>query len=168
MARRVLDIENIGRIGLMFLDGDLLDKLLIDPFTCDEDDTDYDIPAFNALKRALMKIERMNPDMHIAGDIWISYRANKRMGVPVIAGKQHTDAGWIIAPLNEYLQKTLNEGINTRRIAPDGNEIWYFPITDTCGRVAGALELRAYRDRAPYEHRYDAVRARRLNEEHTI
>lgn len=157
MVKRMLDIENIGRIGQMFIKGELLEEILIDPYTCDEDDTDYNIPAFNELKAVLMKIERMNPDLFVTGVLWCRYKANRRMAIPVIAGKAHPTVGWIISPCDESLQIALDEGINTRLELQDGRVTHYFPVRTTTDRIVGALGLTTGERMSPYEHRYDAI-----------
>ena len=155
MAQRVLDVENIGRIGQMFISGDLLEHILIDRFTCDEDDTDYNIPAFNALKVSLQKIERINPELNITGVIWYWYPANRRMAVPAVAGRSHPSVGWVISPCDEVLSKTLNNGVDTKFESAEGQITYYFPIRNSADTVVGALELTSGGRRYLTEPRYD-------------
>jgi len=159
MAARLLDIENIGRIGQMFLNGDLLRNILNDRFTCDEDDTDYNADAFNPLKHALSKIERMNPDLEITGVIWYWYPANKRMAVPAIVGKALPKEGWIISPCDDYLYQTLTTKANTSFTLEDGRQVYYFPINASDGNVVGALALTLGGEVGMYEKRYFTVDA---------
>lgn len=143
MTERKLDIENIGRIGLMFIDGDLLKNVLIDPLTCDEDDTDYDIPAFNKLKAALSKIERMNPDIYLTGVIWQWYPRNRRMASPAVAGKSlpASRTGWMITDCADKLAEAMREDKFTSAISENGIKTCYFPVKTSAGEVVGALEL---------------------------
>ena len=155
MAERKLDIENIGRIGQMFLNGDLLEVIMADRFTCDEDDTDYNIEAFNALKKSLMKTERMNPDMHVTGVIWYWYPANKRMAVPAVAGKTLPMSGWTIAPCDDGLYKCLSDGVNTKINLRDDEITHYFPIRNSADSIVGALALAIGGSRDRLAYRYD-------------
>ena len=163
MAERLLDIENIGRIGQMFINGDLLKNLIIDPLTCDEDDTDYDIPAFNKLKAALSKIERMNPDIYITGVIWQWYPANKRMAAPAVVGrvlpvthwkKADPQTGWMITDCSAPLSEALRQNRNTSAVFEDGRKTYYFPIKTSDGNVTGALELTEGGEPGPFERTY--------------
>ena len=144
---RALDIENIGRIGLMFIDGDLLRDVMADPFTCDEDDTNYNIPAFNELKVALLKIERINPDLYISGVLWQCYPANKRMVAPAVVGKSLPRGGWGPSPgwLINDAPAPLMEAITQKKCVTvtekDGKTTCYFPVKTAAGDVVGALEL---------------------------
>jgi len=163
MRERLLDIENIGRIGQMFLDGDLLKKVMIDPFTCDEDDTDYDIPAFNALKAALSKVERMNPDLYLTGALWQWYPTNRRMAAPAVIGKAHPrngwmrpdpPVGWMITDCAPEMLRAMQEGTPTKATDGEGKWTYYFPIKTSAGVVVGALELSDSGKPGPYERNY--------------
>jgi len=155
MSERKLDIANIGRIGQIFIDGDILPDILMDPFTCDDDNTDYNIEVFNKLKITLMKIERLNPDIYLTGAIWSWYKANKRMATPVIAGRAQPSVGWVISPCNDELQRTLSEDVETVRNWEDGKTSYYFPIRTSECDVVGALELIAGSEYGPHEKRYN-------------
>jgi len=155
MSERILDIENIGRIGLMFIDGDLLADVLIDPLTCDEDDTDYNIPAFNELKKALSKIERINPDLYLTGVIWQAYPRNKRMATPAVAGRSlpKTGSGWMITDCPAPLSDAMREDKITS-VTEGNKKVFYFPIKTSAGRVSGALELAEGNDPGLFERNY--------------
>lgn len=142
---RVLDIENIGRIGQMFIDGDLLKEVVADPLTCDEDDTNYNIPAFNTLKKALSKTERLNPDIYLSGILWQWYPANKRMVAPAVVGRHlpgdFYTAPWMINDCPAALAEAMRNDKHTSVIREDGLYTFYFPIKTSAGDVVGALEL---------------------------
>ena len=142
---RVLDIENIGRIGQMFIDGDLLKIVMADPLTCDEDDTNYNIPAFNELKIALTKIERLNPDIYLAGILWQWYPANKRMVTPAVVGRHlpgdFVTVGWLINDCPPVMLEALQQAKTTVVTRDNGYRTFYFPIKTSAGDVAGVLEL---------------------------
>ena len=149
---RELDIENIGRIGVMFIDGDLLRDVLVDPLTCDEDDTDYNIPAFNKLKSVLSKIERMNPDIYLTGTLWQWYPRNARMASPAVVGtsmpkaategrKMDPQTGWMITDCSPPLAAAMKNETVTFYEYADGRKTYYFPVMTSAGDVVGALEL---------------------------
>ena len=141
---RVLDIENIGRIGLMFIQGDLLRDVLVDPLTCDEDDTNYDIPVFNELKKALFKTERLNPDIYLCGVLWRIYPANKRMVTPAVVGRSLPRTGapaWLINDCPPAMAEAMWQDKNVCITRDDGMATWYLPVKTSAGDVVGALEL---------------------------
>ena len=154
MTDRLLDIENIGRIGQMFISGDLLRDVLIDPLTCDEDDTDYNIPVFNELKKTLSKIERLNPDLFLAGVLWQRYPANDRMAAPAVVGRRLPAVGWggwVITDCTPKMAESIKNDVNTSFTHDDGRATYYFPIKTSAGDIAGVLELTEGWDRGPYE-----------------
>lgn len=157
MADRILDIENIGRIGQMLISGDTLSRAMVDDYTWDEDETNYDFAAFNELKWMLMKIERMNPDMYLCGALWIWYRANRRMVIPAIAGKSAPRVGHVIMPADPALMDTLQNGVNSTCDRGDNSRTYYFPIRNSLDAIVGALELTTQAEIRPYVYRYDAV-----------
>ena len=142
---RTLDIQNIGRIGQMFIDGDLLQNVMADPLTCDEDDTNYNIPVFNTLKKVLMKIERMNPDIYYSGIIWLWYPANKRMVIPAVVGRHLSadfSAGpWLINNAPPEMAEAMQSNKNTAAAGSHGHKTYYFPIATAAGDVVGVLDL---------------------------
>ena len=142
---RVLDIENIGRIGQMFIDGDLLKIVVADPLTYNEDDTNYNIPVFNTLKKALMKTERINPDIYLAGILWQCYPANKRMVAPAVVGKHlpgdWSSVPWMINDCPEAMTEAMCKDKITTIKREDGRKTCYVPIKASTGDVVGALEL---------------------------
>lgn len=54
---RALTIEEVARIARMYLDGDTVEKLLMDK----TGPIDYDFERINAVKGALTRAERINP-----------------------------------------------------------------------------------------------------------
>jgi len=139
-----LDIKNIGRIGQMFLSGDLLEDVLKNPLTCEEDDFNYNIPAFNELKIALSKIERLNPDLDVSGILWQWYPANKRMVAPAVCGKKLPDVpapSWMIMDCPAPMRKAMEQDKYVRDDKDGGSTVWYFPIKTSAGDVVGALSL---------------------------
>ena len=141
MAERALDIENIGRIGQIFIDGDLLKDIFVDRFTWDEDDMNYNIPAFNTLKKTLMKIERLAPELDIYGVIWYWYTANRLMAAPAVAGRNMPKEGWIITLCDPLLHEAMTRDLNTRKKDEGGGYTYYFPIKTSAGDIVGALQL---------------------------
>jgi hypothetical protein len=63
MANMVLDVDNIARIGLMYLDGDKAENVMKDRLSLDYDDVTYDHADFLALKTAMTRMERINPEI---------------------------------------------------------------------------------------------------------
>ena len=157
MSHRLLDIENIGRIGQMFLSGDLLQKVLVDAYTWDEDEINYDIPVFNALKATLLKIERINPDMRVAGRLWLWYGANRRMAIPVMRCTEEGGISHIIQPASPALLAALRGGQTADEARADGRRVFYFPLRDSTDTVVGALELAEGTGVRPFVYRYDTV-----------
>ena len=77
-----LDFDSVARIGLMFLDGDALEDILLDRYG----HPDYDFDNFNSCKITLLKLERMNPSLGLTAILWQLRPDNEEMAVPVAAG----------------------------------------------------------------------------------
>lgn len=153
MANMLLDIDTIARIGLMFIEGDLLARVLVDPYTCDDDDTDYDAEAFNALKKTLMKLERMNPEQEINCVLWQWYPANRLMATPAVAGKALPATGWRITPCSAPLYSCLRGAAAVKTILGDGRRTHFYPVKASDDAVVGALEITDSGEMGPYEKR---------------
>lgn len=141
MVERILDIETIARIGLMFLDGDALRDVLVDPLTGDDDDTDYNAGHFNALKKALMKIERFDPDRYITGLLWQWHHINRKLAIPAVAGKALPATGWRAVPCTQELYDCMTKRVPTSRAAGEDRVSYFYPILSSASDVVGALEL---------------------------
>ena len=67
---RRLDIDNVARIGLMFLDGDKFENVMTDKLSLDYDDVNYVYNDFNELKVSMLKLERISPELNISTVLW--------------------------------------------------------------------------------------------------
>ena len=137
MEYRQLDVDNIARIGLMFVDGDSFENVLIDRIG----HVDYDFDAFNRCKIPLMKIEKINPDLKITAAMW-QYRAdNHEYALPLVAGQALPFEGWARALVNPEMRRAFGGEfgpVKTRSAACNSH---YYPIKNSNAEIVGVLEL---------------------------
>ena len=136
-TRHELDADSIAAIGLMFLDGDTLEALLIDRIG----HTDYDFGAFNALKRPLMKVERINPALAVTAVLWQLRPDNANVALPVVCGKTLPFEGWRSAPVSDELRRALDGAFGVVQPRSAVCTSHYYPLRNSDDEVVGALEL---------------------------
>lgn len=134
---RVLDVNNIARIGLMFIDGDAFESVLLDKVG----HVDYDFDKFNRVKIPLMKIERINPDIAITAVLWQPRVDNQDILLPLIAGKALPFEGWQRAVVTPETRRALQGefGVVLRRSSACNSH--YYPVRNSDAEVVGLLEL---------------------------
>ena len=144
MGASVLDIDNIARIGLLFIDGDKFENVLIDKLSLDFDDINYFHDDFMELKVSLLKLSLINPDMDIKPVLWQPRPDNPRMAVPVVIGTSLPKEGPIgtdVVDANPEVYKTYTEGTPTVKKREDGSSSYYYAVKNSDNDVVGALEL---------------------------
>ncbi len=134
-----LDIDSVARIGLLFLDGDALEEVLLDRYG----HPDYDFDRFNSCKIALMKLERINPRLGLTAVLWQLRPDDDSLVVPVVAGNALPLEGYRPSPVSPALRAALEGefGSSAARSATCCSH--YYPVRNSDGEICGALELLA-------------------------
>ena len=132
-----LDADSVARIGLMFLDGDSLEEVLLDPYG----HPDYDFDRFNACKIALLKIERINPALQAYAILWQRRPDNPVLAVPVVAGSALPVEGYQPTRISPALSSALKGEFGTLTEREAGCCSRYYPVYNSDGEPVGALEL---------------------------
>jgi len=138
---RVLDIDNVARIGLMFIDGDKLEEVLLDKLSTDYDDINYHHEYFMELKTTLMKIEKINPDLSLFAILWQLRPDNDNLSVPVIAGGSLPVERWFVTPVNEEMRKVFRTGKPAVFHRSGDASSYYYPVRNSAAEIVGVLEL---------------------------
>lgn len=134
---RTLDPDNIARIGLMFLDGDCFEKVLLDKVG----HVDYDFDAFNQNKIPLLKIERMHPEMQVTAVLWQPKWENPDLMLPLIAGRALPFEGWAYAQRSPEMQQAMDGAFGVVKRRSTACASHYYPFRNSDGEVVGLLEL---------------------------
>jgi len=134
---RLLDPDNIARIGLMFIDGDSFENVLLDKIG----HVDYDFDAFNRCKIPLMKVERMNPDLEITAILWQPKPINPDVMLPLVAGKALPFEGWQFAVMNDEMRRALNGEFGSVKKRSSVCNSHYYPLRNSDAEIVGLLEL---------------------------
>ena len=134
---RLLDPDNIARIGLMFIDGDSFESVLLDKLG----HVDYDFDAFNRCKIPLMKIERMNPELEITAILWQPRLVNPDIMVPLVAGKALPFEGWQFAVVNDEMRRALAGEFGAVKRRSHACQSHYYPLRNSDAETVGLLEL---------------------------
>lgn len=132
-----LDIENVARIGLMYLDGDKLEEILLDRYG----DTDYDFDNFNEVKKSIMKLERINPDLKLSAFLWRLHPNNSNMAIPVVAGNALPMEGWGRTLANEVIKAVFETGEKKVMKRTETLTSYYYPVRNSDDEIVGVLEL---------------------------
>jgi hypothetical protein len=138
---RMLDVDNVARIGLMFLDGDKLEQVLLDKLSTDYDDINYHHEYFRDLKTTLTKIERINPNLKLFAILWQLRPDNDNLAVPVIVGNSLPIERWFVTPLNEGIRKVFKTGEPVSFQRSETACSYYYPVRNSGAGIAGVLEL---------------------------
>ncbi len=147
-APRVLDIDNIARIGLMYLDGDLVENVMLDKLSLDYDDVTYNHEQFYELKSALTKTERINPDLDITAVLWQLRPDNDQLAVPIICGNAFPEEGWEITLVNPEMDRVFKTGESCVKKRSDTCSSHYYAVRNSDNAIVAVLELlvgRGYR-----------------------
>ena len=137
VTTRLLDPDNIARIGLMFLDGDSFESVLLDRVG----HVDYNFEAFNRCKIPLMKIERMNPDLAVTAVLWQPKLGNPDVMLPLVAGKALPFEGWQFAVINDAMRGAMSGVFGAVRARSSACASHYYPIRNSDAEIVGVLEL---------------------------
>lgn len=134
-----LDIDSVARIGLLYLDGDALEEVLLDRYG----HPDYDFDKFNTCKIALMKLERINPQLGLTAVLWQLRPDDDSLAVPVVAGNALPLEGYRPAPVSPALRAALDGEFGSRTVRTETCCSHYYPVRNSDGEICGALELLA-------------------------
>ncbi|HML46847.1 MAG TPA: hypothetical protein PKE04_08875 [Clostridia bacterium] len=141
---REWSVDELARIGLLFLDGDAFETVLIDQ----EGHTDYRFAPFTDLKADLLRIEAIDPDLDVSAILWRAYPGNDRVAEPLIAGSGLPNSGWrrVFAP--RPLREAFRTGTPQTHPQPPKGTSHYYPLRNSNDDIVGVLELlvgRGYR-----------------------
>ena len=131
-----LDIDSVAQAGLMFLDGDILENVLIDKVG----HVDYDFDRFNRVKEVVMKIEKINPNLSLTAVVWQKKLTNRHLMIPVIAGNSLPLEGWAYADINDKALEAFG-GVFGAVLKRGGVYSHYYPIRNSLYEIVGVLEL---------------------------
>lgn len=131
-----LDVESVGRIALLFIDGDRLENVLLDKVG----HTDYDFDNFNTLKKSLIKVERINPSLDLTAVLWQLRPDNPDVALPVICGNALPMEGWQGTRPNAELKAAFEGGCCTVKQRA-GCSSTYLPVKNSDAETVGVLEL---------------------------
>jgi len=101
---------------------------------------DYIFGEFNELKRVIMKIERLNPELELTCILWKPTYENDEVAEPLVCGNQHPTEGWGYSPMNCAMKKAYKgkHSVFNRENGPTSN---YFPIYNSDHEIVGFMEL---------------------------
>ncbi|MFV0400001.1 MAG: hypothetical protein ACK5LX_05200 [Oscillospiraceae bacterium] len=131
-----LDIDSVARIGLLYLDGDSFEDVLLDAYG----HVDYDFDNFNRCKTSLMLLQRINPALEVAAILWQRRPDNPAMAVPLVASGSLPLEGHGISPISPELGAALSGQWGVVRNRAEGVSR-YYPVKNSDGEIVGALEL---------------------------
>lgn len=132
-----LDLESVARIGLMYLDGDQFEEVLLDR----HGDTDYDFERFASVKNALTRLENINPGLGICAVLWQLHPKNARLAVPLVAGRSLPPEGWRRTPVHAEMAFVWESGKPQVKKRENGLTSHYYPVRNSDDEVVGVLEL---------------------------
>ena len=147
------DLIEIARIGVLFLPGDALENVMpperreypLLAWTGSEyglgDEIDYVEDNFNAVKRTLLLIERIDPRRSAQSAVWIRRPESPDKGEVIVAGGTGPIEGTQIERLRPELERAL-AGTPTRLWRGWGETV-YYPIRNSDEEIVGALEITA-------------------------
>ena len=134
---REWSIDEIARIGLLFLDGDAFENVLIDQ----ETHTDYRFEPFTDLKADLLRIEHIDPDMDLSAILWRVYPENKYLMEPLVAGSGLPNSGWRKTFASVPLRLAYQTGQPQIDPQPPNGTAHYYPLRNSNDDIVGVLEL---------------------------
>ncbi|WP_309119377.1 hypothetical protein [Paenibacillus sp.] len=130
--------DRAAKIGLMYLDGDAFEGMLLDR----AGDTDYDFDAFIQVKRSLAFLERIEEGAKLCAVLWQAYPDNPGLSVPVAAGSSLPLEGWTRTRTSAELAAVYSRGERPIRKDPAaGTTHYYYPVRNSDAEIVGALEL---------------------------
>jgi hypothetical protein len=151
MTKTNYSLMEIARIGALFIPGDLLEEVM-PPERRDYpvkvqskgefalgDEIDFDEDNFNALKKLLLLIERIDLERDLYTVLWILRPENPTTGEVMVAGKSLPIEGPDIQKMWPEILRAFN-GSPTRWDRPVGQTV-YYPIRNSNEDIVGVLEL---------------------------
>lgn len=142
---RELDIDNIARIGLLFLDSDKFEEVLLDKTFGDYDEVNYNHEYFNILKIALLKIEKINPDVSVVTILWQKHKDNEALVIPVILSSQPCfgswEEEWCVQIMNDEMKAAFNLSKQQSKTRNNGFKSNYYPMKNSNDEIVGVLEI---------------------------
>jgi hypothetical protein len=133
----LLSIEEIGRIALLYLNGDDFESVLLDKIG----NTDYDFIKFNRLKKSLLAVSLIDPSWTIDAILWQPYCRNRRIGSALVVGTSLPHEGCKRVYLNRQIISVLNGRGPCLKDWGDNRFSYYAPLHNSCGDIVGILEL---------------------------
>ncbi len=132
-----LDIDSVARIGLMYLDGDQFETVLLDRF----DHTDYDFDRFINVKVSLTHMENINPSLRLCAILWQLHPENDRVAIPVVCGKSLPIEGWARTMVNPEIAEVFDNGQPQVKDRGENRVSYYYPVKNSDDEIVGVLEL---------------------------
>jgi hypothetical protein len=132
-----LDIDSVARIGLLYLDGDRLENILLDRYG----HTDYDFENFNAVKKSLIKMEKINPVLDLTAILWQLRPDNDELVVPVVAGNAFPFEGWRRTYINGEMKQVFMTGEKQVKRRSEACSSYYYAVRNSDDEIVGVLEL---------------------------
>ena len=134
---REWSIDEIARIGLLFLDGDAFEDVLIDQ----EEHTDYRFAPFTDLKADLLRIERIDPDLEMSAILWREYPGNRYVMEPLVAGSGLPNTGPRRIFATPPMRAAYGTGTNQMDDQSPKGIAYYYPLRNSKDDIVGLLEL---------------------------
>jgi hypothetical protein len=144
-------LMEIARIGALFIPGDMLEEVM-PPERRDypvkvqskgkfalSDEIDFMEHNFNALKKVLLLIERIDPTRNLNTALWILRPENPVCGEVMVAGGALPIEGVDIQEMWPEINRAFT-GTVTRWDRPVGQTV-YYPIRNSNEDIIGVLEL---------------------------
>ena len=132
-----LDVDSIAKVGLMFLDGDIFETVLLDRYG----HVDYDFDKFNHCKRVLMKIERINPEAKLHAYLWQKRAANQEVVEPLVVGSLIPAEGMGTSALDAAKAEAFGGAVGVTAAKASGHMAHYYPVRNSDAEIVGVLEL---------------------------
>ena len=132
-----LDMDSIAEVGLMFIDGDIFEEVLLDEYG----HVDYDFDKFNHCKKMLMKIERINPAAQLHTFLWRKRAANQELVEPLVAGSLLPVEGAYTSVLDEAKARAYSGEFGVSIVKANGHTAHYYPVKNSDAEIVGVLEL---------------------------
>jgi len=138
-------LSEIARIGALFLDGDVYEEVMPE-FSRSYTDTDfleYREQPFNALKRVLLLIERIESQRAVIACLWGLRGDNAKQVEVIVAGSHLPIEGYDVREIWTELQHAF-DGKPAQRMN-DAGETAYYPLRNSLEDVVAVLEVTEYK-----------------------
>lgn len=132
-----LDIDSVVRIGLMYLDGDRFEEVLLDR----HGHTDYDFARFTDVKNDLTRLENINPKLNLCAVLWQLHPANRQVAIPVVAGKSLPLEEWTRTAASPEMLSVMESGRPQVKKRNASRISRYYPVRNSDDEIVGILEL---------------------------